>query len=153
MLSLTYVNEIDIGELKLGQKVNIGLGAFPAKKLTGEIIYMANVGEQIPNTNAKVFEVKIRIFERDPDLKPSMTTINSVIVEIIEDVLYIPIETTHKNDSLTFVYMREGYKKEVILGEKNENFVIVEEGLKEGDKLYLSMPTDIELFKTQTILK
>jgi len=152
MISITYANEIDIGELRLGQEVRVDLGAFPDMHLTGEIIYMANVGEEIPNTNAKVFEVKIELNEHDPLLRPSMTTINEVIIDIIDNVLYVPIESVFENDSLTFVYSRDGYKQEVILGEKNGNHVIIEEGLEEGDKLYLSIPSESETFDVRPIL-
>ena len=143
-ISMTYANEIDIGDLKIGQNVRVGIGAFPTMQLTGKIIYMANVGEQIPNTNAKVFEVKIELNEHDPILRPSMTTINEIVVDIIDSVLYVPIEAIHKNDSLTFVYMRKGYKKNVETGEENENHIIITDGLDKGEKLYLSIPSEFE---------
>ena len=152
-ISATYANEIDIGDLKMGQNVRVGIGAFPDMHLSGTIIYMANVGEQIPNTNAKVFEVKIELNEHDPILRPSMTTTNEVVVDIIDSVLYAPIEAIHENDSLTFVYTKEGYKQIVELGEKNENHVIIKEGLVVGEKLYLSIPSESETFKIQNYEK
>jgi multidrug resistance efflux pump len=45
MISTTFVNEVDIRKIAKGQHVNIGLDAFPDKRLTGEVIYVANVGE------------------------------------------------------------------------------------------------------------
>ena len=59
----------------------------------------------------------------------------------------MPLEAVHANDSLTFVYTRTGEKQIVVLGESNENNIIVEMGLKRGDKLYLSIPSDPESFK------
>jgi multidrug resistance efflux pump len=44
MVSKTYVNEVDISRVQTGQKVNLGLDAFPEKKLTGEVISNSNVG-------------------------------------------------------------------------------------------------------------
>ncbi|MCK7532910.1 MAG: hypothetical protein MZV63_18660 [Marinilabiliales bacterium] len=35
----------------------------------------------------------------------------------------------------------------MVLGESNENDVIVEQGLSKGDKLYLSIPEDGDKFK------
>ena len=52
MISLTYVNEIDISKLKKGQPVNIGVDAFPEKSFTGEVVEVANIGQQLPNTDA-----------------------------------------------------------------------------------------------------
>ena len=147
MISMTYVNEIDISKLKRGQKVNIGVDAFPEKEFTGEVVEVANIGQQLPNTDAKVFEVKIELNERDTILRPSMTTSNMVITQVLDSVLFIPLEAAHANDSLTFVYTRDGRKQVVVLGESNENHIVVDMGLKKGEKLYLSNPDNPENFK------
>jgi len=147
MISKTYVNEIDISKIKNGQKVNIGVDAFPEKSYTGAVYEVANIGEQLPNTDAKVFEVRIRVNEQDSILRPSMTTSNRIVTKVYDDVLYIPLEAVRTNDSLSYVYTRSGYRQIVVLGETNENAVIVEQGLEEGDKLYLSQPENEESFK------
>ena len=43
--------------------------------------------------------------------------------------------------------MKNGNRQIVLLGESNENNVIVEQGLKEGDVLYLSTPAKPEGFR------
>ncbi|RLD28075.1 MAG: RND transporter [Bacteroidetes bacterium] len=147
MISLTYVNEIDISKLKVGQQVKIGVDAFPNKRFTGQVLEVANIGQQLPNTDAKVFEVRIELNERDTILRPSMTTSNEVITSLIDSVIYVPLEAVHANDSLTFVYTREGKKQVVVLGESNENNIIVEMGLKKNEMLYLSIPSEPETFE------
>jgi multidrug resistance efflux pump len=144
MISMTYVNEIDISKLNEGQEVKIGVDAFPEKRFTGEVIEVANIGQQLPNTDAKVFEVRIALNERDTILRPSMTTSNEVITNVLDSVLFVPLEAVHANDSLTFVYTRGGKKQIVVLGESNENNIVVEMGLEKGDRLYLSIPSDPE---------
>lgn len=147
MTSRTYVNEIDVSKLRPGQKVRIGVDAFPDKNYTGVIAEVANIGEQLPNTDAKVFEVIIEVNEKDNILKPSMTTSNQIVTHRIEDVLYIPLEAVHTNDSLTFVYKKNGVRQIVLLGAANENNIIVEKGLDAGDELYLSVPSEPESFR------
>ena len=147
MISMTYVNEIDISKLKVGQQVKIGVDAFPEKRFTGEVMEVANIGQQLPNTDAKVFEVRIELNERDTILRPSMTTSNEVITAILDSVIFVPLEAVHANDSLTFVYTRERKKQIVILGNSNENNIIVEMGLKRGELLYLSLPQNPESFE------
>jgi len=146
MISMTYVNEIDISKLKKGQPVKIGVDAFPEKEFSGEVIEVANIGQQLPNTDAKVFEVRIELYERDTILRPSMTTSNQVITQVLDSVLFVPLEAVHANDSLTYVFTRSGKKQVVVLGESNENHIVVEMGLSKGDKLYLSMPQDPESY-------
>ncbi len=144
MLSKTYINEVDVRRVKSGQKVEIGLDAFPDKRLSGVIIRVANVGEQSPNADAKVFEATIEIAGTDPLLRPAMTTSNKIIVNQLDSAIYVPLECLHsKDDSITFVYKRAGIKavkQEVQLGETNSNEAIITLGLTANDKVYLSIP-------------
>lgn len=148
MISRTYVNEVDIRSVRAGQSVSIGLDAFPDKKLTGRIIDVANVGEQRPNSDAKVFMVNIEINESDTTLRPSMTTSNRILAEKVEDVLFIPLECLHnQGDSLTYVIRKDGLsfrRQQVEIGKTNANDAIVLQGVDEGDQLYLSIPQGVE---------
>ncbi len=148
MISKTYVNEIDVSKVKSGQKVELLVDAFPEKSYSGVVISVANIGEQLPNADAKVFEVMIKVDQSDPILRPSMTTGNKIITKTISDVTYIPLESVQAgNDSIPFIYLKNGNKQVVILGESNENNVIVEQGLETGTQLYLSTPEKAENFK------
>lgn len=150
LISRTYINEIDISKVKVGLPVTIGIDAFPEKELSGEVISMANVGQNMPNSDAKVFEVKIKIFGEDPDLRPAMTTSNVLKAMTLQDTLFIPLESVFANDSLQYVYKVDRGKtvKQIVsLAEANENYVLVKEGLEEDDKIFLSTPDDTEGLK------
>jgi HlyD family secretion protein len=147
MITKTYVNEIDISKIKVNQKVTIGIDAFPDKKYTGVVTEVANIGEQLPNTDAKVFEVIIKLNGTDPILRPSMTTNNAILIDRIDSVTYLPLEAVHSNDSANFVYKKNGTRQIVVLGETNENEVIIEKGIKAGEKVYLSVPENADKFK------
>lgn len=148
MESITYVNEVDIQKIKVGQEVRVSLDASPDKKLTGKVTHVANVGEQRPNSDSKVFEVKIAINEKDSTLRPAMTTSNEIVTGTFENVRYIPLEAVHvANDSVPYVFKRNGssaIRYEVKLGAENENFVIVEKGVELEDELLLSKPEDAD---------
>ncbi len=161
MISKTYINEIDISKVKVGQTVQIGIDAFPEKKFTGKVTEVANIGEQIQNSNAKVYEVKIVIKEFDSILRPAMTTKNKILTNIIENVLFIPIEAIFNSDSVTFVYKKRGSsagKQQVIVGQSNENEIIIRAGLQ-ADDVVLLVPPDksdkltINLLPKETIDK
>jgi multidrug efflux pump subunit AcrA (membrane-fusion protein) len=141
MQSITYINEVDIRKVKVGQKVQIGLDAFPDKKLTGQVIQVANVGQQRPNSDAKVFEVLVRVSESDALLRPAMTTSNTILIEEKSDVVYVPLEAINvESDSINYVYLKNGKKQEVKLGLANSNDVIIEMGLEAGQAVFLSTP-------------
>ncbi len=142
--SITYVNEIDISKIRVGQPVVVGIDAFPEKQFTGNVNSVANIGEQLPNTDAKVFEVEIGLNETDDQLRPAMTTSNSIITQSFKDVLYLPLEAIHSNDSLTFVYTRIKTRKLVLPGAANDDAIIIEKGLEKGNKVLLSVPEGAE---------
>lgn len=146
MISITFVNEIDISKVKVGQKVDIGIDAFPDKQYTGEVIEVANIGQQMRNTNAKVFEVKIEVNEYDSILRPAMTTKNKIITAVYDSVIYVPIESIHFEDTLSYVYKINGRleKQQVKVGKSNENEIIIEQGLKPGEEVYLLTPSGAE---------
>lgn len=146
MISKTYVNEIDVSKLRPGQIVRVGVDAFPEKKYTGVVTEVANIGEQLPNTDAKVFEVTIRVNEYDPILRPSMTTSNQIVTQNLDSVTYVPLEAIHADDSLSFVYTTKGKKQIILSGEQNENFIVIEKGIKPGEEVYLSIPANVEKF-------
>ena len=146
MNSKTYVNEIDISKIKKNQSVRISVDAFPEKQFTGEVVEVANIGEQLPNTDAKVFEVVIRVNEYDPILRPSMTTGNQVITNVYDSVMYIPLEALHADDSVSYVFTKKGKKQVVVPGDMNENYIIIEKGLNVDDEIYISMPEKPEKF-------
>ena len=143
MNSQTYVNEIDISKVAVGQKVEIEIDAFPGRKFTGEVNEVANMGEQMRNSNAKVFEVIVHINEFDSILRPSMTTKNTIITNVIDDVLHIPIECVSANDSISYVF-RKGKRHHIIPGKRNESEIIILAGLNAGDEVYLVPPKNAE---------
>ncbi len=144
MNSITYVNEVDIRRIAVGQKVDIGLDAFPDKRLTGLVKRVANVGEQRPNSDAKVFQVTIEIDKIDESLRPGMTTSNKIFTNVIPETIFIPLECLHnQEDSITYVYLKQGLgyiKQEVQVGETNANSAQILMGISEGQQLYLSIP-------------
>ncbi len=143
MISKTYVNEIDISKVKAGQSVQISVDAFPERKYTGKVTSVANIGEQMRNSNAKVFEVVIHVNEYDSILRPAMTTKNIINTSVIPNALYIPIESVQNADSISFVYMvNKKVKQQIKTGATNENQIIVTAGLKKDDEIYLSPPED-----------
>jgi HlyD family secretion protein len=145
MQSITYINEVDIQKVKLGQKVIITLDAQSGKQLEGNVKSIANIGEQKPNSDAKVFEVIIDITTRDTTLRPSMTTSNKIITEVINKSTIVPLECIHTDKKINFVFKKtaDGFERqEVKLGPANETEVTVLKGLQKEDEVYISLPAD-----------
>jgi hypothetical protein len=148
MLSKVYVSEIEVSKVKPGQTVNITVDAFPSKAFTGSVMTVANIGEKLPNSDSKVFEVQIKIDGSDYTLRPSMTTNNKIMLKTFNNVAYIPNECINTGvDSIPVVYTKNGFKQVVILGESNDKDVIIEQGLEPGTSVYLTIPENPEKFR------
>lgn len=145
MESVTYVNEVDVQKVRTNQEVEIELDAIQNKSLSGTVTDVANIGEQRSGSNSKVYEVIVEVAESDSVLRPAMTTSNRIIVNELEDVMFIPLETVHVQDSTSFVFKQSGLSpvmQQVDLGIMNENEVVVHRGLTLDDVIYLSVPSD-----------
>ena len=74
-----YVNEKQMGRVKLGQKAVITVDSFPDKKFTGNVVSISNKAEFTPKTIQTkdervklMFAVKIAVPNPDQELKPGM---------------------------------------------------------------------------------
>lgn len=154
MESDTYVNEVDVRKLAIGQRVEISLDADAGKRLTGTVTHVANVGEQKPNQDSKVFEVKIAIAEADTTLRPGMTTANSILTASIPNALSIPLEALVNEGGHSYVYKKDGrsvVKQEVETGPSNDVEIIVRRGLAKDDVVMLAVPRDTSDLRTVTL--
>jgi RND family efflux transporter MFP subunit len=154
MESITYVNEIDVRRIAVGQEVSITLDADPSRRLQGTVSAVANVGEQRPNSDAKVFEVKVTVADADTTLRPGMTTGNAIRTARIADALSVPLEAVTSTEDVPYVYKRSGVriiKQEVETGVMNENEVVIRRGVQAGDQVLLVPPANAERLTPQRL--
>ena len=154
MESDTYVNEVDVRKLALGQKVEISLDADPSKKLAGTVTHIANVGEQRPNQDSKVFEVKIDIATPDTTLRPGMTTANAIVTATVPKVLSVPLEAVVSEGGFSYVFKKNGRsvtRQMVETGTMNDNEIVVKRGLSAGERVLLAPPADKTGISTEVI--
>ena len=147
MESKTYANEVDIRKIKKGLEVVVGFDAFPDLELSGKVTEVANVGEKKRGSDIKLFQVMIELNEINDIVKPGMTTSNNIITNQVKDVLTVPIEAIFSKDTISYVYAKSGFsivKKQVDLGDSNNNEVIILNGLEEKDIVYLNKPEGYE---------
>ena len=118
--------------------------------MNGEVISVANIGQPMPKSDSKVFLVIIRVFGSDPDLKPAMTTGNLIQTGVYSNKLFVPSEAVFETDSTRFVYLdkKKIVRQLVDTGEENEDYIIINKGVAEGDVLLLSEPEKPEDIET-----
>ena len=138
------INEVDIAKIKQGLSVEIKPDAFSDSKFTGVVFEVANLAvNKQGSTKIKVFPVAIYLNETDKNMLPGLTVSCRIIIDKLEDVLYVPINAIYTEAGINFAYKKTvtGFKKvEVETGRSNSDYTIIVNGLVEGDEVALIDP-------------
>lgn len=151
----TEISEADISKLAVDQAVTIKLDAFPDPTFTGAVGDIASLAHEKEGENdIKVFDVVIEIKEVAEILKPGMTAKTKILIEQIPQQYFLPIEAVFEKDGKQVVFPLEDIRSPIVVipGKRNENFVIVQGELEEGQLISLVNPfksVEIERKKTE----
>ncbi len=131
---------------RLRDKVVITPDSLPTLKIDGEIAKIATLPTfQIASDSSspKVYNSRIRLLQQHPKLVNGMSVQVQIISKIIENTLFVPVEAVFENNNKFFVYRQTalGPQETIVeIGESNDNFVQITNGLEEGDVVYLYRP-------------
>ncbi len=145
VISEIYVKEIDISKINVGDSVRVTFDALAGVMRKGSIKTIARVGESHKDFDMKVFKVVIHLDNTHEGLKPAMNSNNDIILAKLENVISIPVNSVFRENGSKYVYLKTpkgSGKQQIKTGLENEEFVLVEEGLKEGDKVLLEPPVE-----------
>ena len=140
------IHESSIKKVSVGQKVTVTVQAFPELKLSGEVVKVAVLADSanaFMNPDLKVYPTEIKIDGSHDWLRPGMSAEAEILVEELDDVVYIPIQAvTYEGDKRICYVMQGGspQKREVTLGSFTEEFIEIKSGLTEGENVLLLAP-------------
>jgi multidrug resistance efflux pump len=143
---LASVDESQIGNVRVGQPVDVTVDAFPREKFNGKVVRIATTGANV--SNVITFEVKIEILSANKTmLKPEMTANVEVIVTEKADVLRIPMAALSRTPDGTFVNAKhaDGRIAEhltIAVGVSDGSDIEVVSGLDETDAVFPKATTD-----------
>jgi HlyD family secretion protein len=144
MVVETRVRETDIHKVEKNQHVAIRVEAYPELKLTGTVTMIGTLAqEEKDRRGTKFFGVTILLRESEPRLRPGMTARVEIQVEERPMALSIPLDAAFEREGRSIVYVLAGGRaqaRDVVLGPSNRDFVVVERGLHEGDRVCLREP-------------
>jgi HlyD family secretion protein len=90
------VNENDVVNVKVGDKVRISVDAYPNRIFTGAVKEIGAAAKtQGLNTQEEVtnFQVKIRLLEKDVSVRPGMSASVDIETQTVEHVVAVPIQS------------------------------------------------------------
>ena len=120
------VNENDVVNVKLGDHAIITIDAYGDRKFTGTVSQIANTGKTTgTGTQEEVtnFEVKIRIEDRDVQLRPGLSCTADIQTNMVKDVVAVPMQsvTIRTGDSDLSPEEIEKRKQKQAASEKGDN--------------------------------
>jgi len=137
-----YVDEVDIGKVKVGQRAVFTVDAFPATEFEGKVsaIYpKAVIQDNVVNYDVVVdIETPYRGM-----LRPEMTASVTILLEKREGVLAVPAKAIQRDRGRTVVYvLTDGRAKprEIKAGWRDGEWIEVASGLHEGENVLLETP-------------
>jgi RND family efflux transporter MFP subunit len=144
------ISEFDLGKVRPGGPAELRLDAYPEARFAGEVASVGALARQKLSritgkaTGVKVFDVRVRVLDDDPRLKPGLSTTVDFLVSEHADVLYVPLAAVFLDElDRTVAYVKNGRTAEerlLELGGSTDRIAIVEQGLAEGDEVLLVAP-------------
>lgn len=144
------VHESHITMIRPGLPAFVVLDSIPDQRFAAVVAKVAPLPDtqtRWGNPNLKVYNTDVQLTEAIPNVKPGVSAKAEIIITNIANTLSVPIQavTTHKGKQV--VYLVNGAKTEprpVETGMYNTKYIEITQGLKEGDRVLLAPPFDLQ---------
>jgi len=134
------IDEIDVAEVKEGQRVIIDVDALPDLRLEGEVVSISTLSKQM--SGLVLYEVTIGFsVPSDSGLKIGMSATADIILEERSNVLLVPsraVTRDSQGNSVVRVMVNEEIKERQVVTGISDNFdTEIIDGLNEGDMVLI----------------
>ena len=115
-------------------------------KLKGKITKIASLPVTLipwDKNSPKIYQTNVDFTQYDKRVVSGMSVQVEVVSKILPNVMFVPIEAVFEEGGNLIVYQKtiSGPEKRVVkIGESNNNYVQITEGLEEEDEVYLYRP-------------
>ncbi|NKB32569.1 MAG: HlyD family efflux transporter periplasmic adaptor subunit [Pseudomonadales bacterium] len=142
----TNIHESAVQRVAVGQRVRVSIDAFPDVSLTGivnKVAVVADSANAFMNPDLKVYPTTIKIDGVHDWLRPGMSSEVEILVDQLQDVVYVPVQAVTYWDDQRVVYVDNGgrpERREIETGTFSESFIEITSGLREGEEVLLLPP-------------
>jgi macrolide-specific efflux system membrane fusion protein len=137
-----YVDEVDIGKIRPGQKCIFTVDAFPNKEFHGTVV--AIYPNAVIQENVVNYDVVVEITDAyEGLLRPEMTANVTILLRKRKQVLAVPARAVkrHRGKNIVYVLSNSGPQPHnVKIGWKDGQWIEIVSGLREGEKVLLQTP-------------
>ena len=133
-----YVDEVDVGRVRVGQRATFSVDAFPGEEFTGAVT--AIYPRAVIQSNVVNYITTVAIENPDGKLKPDMTANVTVSLDERKGVLAVPDRALRRERGRTVVYVAAGAgaePREVKVGLRGGGMAEIVSGLAEGERVQI----------------
>ena len=146
MMAEVRVHESSLRKVAVDMPARITVDADPGKVYHGRVRRIAllpDAQRSWLNPDLKVYQTDVHISGSADNLRPGMNCRAEILIEELEDAVYIPLQSVVRLGTETAVYVAEGgafVPRVVETGLDNNRMVQVLSGLSAGERVMLSPP-------------
>ena len=139
-----YVDEVDIGRVRVGQRALFSVDTFPDREFNGRVT--AIYPNAVIQENVVNYDVVISITDHYRGLlRPEMTASVTILLKKKSGVLAVPVKAIQRERGTTLVLVRgdDGSVKQrgIKVGWRDKQWIEVVSGLREGETVLLEQPS------------
>jgi len=136
MFVLASVDETDVAQVEVGQRVDVTLDAYPDEPFDGVVTRIDP--QTVVDQNVTIIPVTVEITNPDARLKPGMNATCDFIIDRKENALMVPSEAVKDEDGkYSVTVLKDGKQTErpVEVGIAGDTSTEILSGLKEGERV------------------
>jgi RND family efflux transporter MFP subunit len=143
-------SEARVDRVKAGMPVKIELDALPGVVLSGRVkkVNPYPSSDNWFNSNVKEYATFVEIENPPEALRPGMSAHVAIRVENVPNVLQVPVQAVvergHKFYCLVHDSLGRLTAREVLIGSTNEKFLVIREGLTQGQEVAMNPRAHLE---------
>lgn len=144
------VHESSLKKISPGMSVRLTVDALPDRTFSGRVKTIAPLPDptsMFMNPDLKVYRTEIEIDGAGSDLRNGMSCRAEIIVDQLQDVVYVPLQSLVRRNGEARVYLVDGDRRLprlVTPGQHNNRMVHIRDGLAAGDRVLLAPPLTTE---------
>jgi HlyD family secretion protein len=146
MIAQVSLHESVLKQIEPGQPVVLKIDALTGREFHGRVKFVAPMADQTSfwaNPNLRVYRTEVSVEDAVNEMRPGMSCAVEIMVEEIEDTLFVPVQSIFRRGEATLAFVDRGGSSEertVEVGRYNDRWVQVLSGLSEGEVVLLAPP-------------
>lgn len=128
------LTEIDVINVKIGNKATVTFDAIPGKTYTGEVISIDTIGAV--SSGVTVYPAVIGLDAEAPGILPNMAVNAKIVTNILENMVLVPsaaVQTANGQSTVRILENGQASQVPVEVGGSNDTETAVISGINEGD--------------------